>query len=131
MYEKRRDDVVRSLIARYVNERPIAQIRDWFGLLTLSHEIIQALEAEFSIWRKWSLPREAFAKSAVGCWIPFEDLRDFLNEMPGPSLTPTDVTQRLRAFSEEDCEECTRRSKSRPLERRRYAAAGGVISGQW
>ena len=26
---------------------------------------------------------------------------------------------------------CTRRSKSRPLERRRFAAAGGVKPGQW
>jgi hypothetical protein len=104
-YAKGREEVVRSLIARYVNERPIAQIRDWFGLATLSRQVIEALEAEFSIWRKWSLPREAFAKSAVGCWIPLEDLRAFLNEMPGPSLTPTDVAQRLRAFSEEGCEE--------------------------
>ena len=27
--------------------------------------------------------------------------------------------------------QCTRRSKSRPLERRRFAAAGGVKPGQW
>jgi hypothetical protein len=30
-----------------------------------------------------------------------------------------------------DAHECTRRSKSRPLERRRFAAAGGVKPGQW
>ena len=36
--------------------------------------------------------------------MPLEDLRAFLNEMPGPELTPTDVAQRLRAFCEEDCE---------------------------
>lgn len=39
----------------------------------------------------------------------------------------------LRAMSGETLYEdaCARRSKSRPLERRRYAAAGGVKPGQW
>lgn len=55
-----------------------------------------------SIWRKWDDQRELLVKSAVGCWIPFEDLRDFLNELPGPLLTTTDVAQRMRAFEDED-----------------------------
>jgi hypothetical protein len=105
MYRQGRDDLVRTLIAQYVNIRPIAQVRDWSGLLRLAQDIVAQLEAEFSIWRKWSLPREAFAKSAVGCWIPIEDLRAFLNAIPGPELTTTDVAQRLRAFCEEECEE--------------------------
>jgi hypothetical protein len=33
--------------------------------------------------------------------IPIEDLRKFLNSLPGPPLTPTDVTQRLRSVHEE------------------------------
>lgn len=105
MPEERREDIVRSVIAQYVNTRPITQIRDWFGLATVSREVVKRLEAESSIWRKWSLPREALAKSAVGCWVPLEDLRAFLNDMPGPVLSPTDVAQRLRVFCEEDCEE--------------------------
>lgn len=105
MSEKSREDVVQSIVAHYVNTRSITQIRDYFGLIELSRDIIRNLEAEFSIWRKWSLPREAFAKSVVECWIPLEDLRSFLNDMPGPELTPTDVAQRLRAFSEEGCDE--------------------------
>lgn len=36
------------------------------------------------------------------CWIPIDDLRDYLNGMPGSSLTTTDVAQRLRAFCEDD-----------------------------
>ncbi len=46
-------------------------------------------------------PREPFLKSAALCWIPIEDLLAFLNELPGPPLTKTDVAQRLRAFHEE------------------------------
>jgi hypothetical protein len=38
----------------------------------------------------------------VACWIPVEDLRDFLNRLPGPPLTNTDVAQRMKAFEEED-----------------------------
>jgi hypothetical protein len=33
--------------------------------------------------------------------IPIEDLRKFLNSLPGPPLTPTDVTQRLKSVDEE------------------------------
>jgi len=45
--------------------------------------------------------REELAKAAAICWIPTEDLRVFLNRLPGPALTHTDVVQRLRAFWEE------------------------------
>jgi hypothetical protein len=55
-----------------------------------------------SIWLKWDEQREKLVKSAVGCWIPLDDLRDFLNKLPEPALTTTDVTQRMRAFEDED-----------------------------
>jgi len=45
-----------------------------------------------------------FLKSAALCWIPIEDLLTFLNQLPGPPLTKTDVSQRLRAFHEEPYE---------------------------
>jgi hypothetical protein len=37
---------------------------------------------------------------------PGIDLRDFLNGLPGPALTMTDVTQRMRAFEDEDYFSC-------------------------
>jgi hypothetical protein len=40
-------------------------------------------------------------KAAGKTWIPIEDLVAFLNGMPGPNLTKTDVAQRLRAFQDE------------------------------
>lgn len=104
MPDERREEVVRSLISRYVAARTPRQITDYFGITTLSRDIVKHLEEQFGLWRKWSPPREALAKSAVGCWIPLEDLRAILNEMPGQNLTPTDVAQRLRAFCEEECE---------------------------
>ena len=55
-----------------------------------------------SVWLKWNEQREKLVKSAVGSWIPVNDLRDFLNELPGPVLTTTDVAQRMRAFEDED-----------------------------
>jgi hypothetical protein len=102
--DQQREDVVRSVITAYVGVRTPRQIADYFGIGSLSREIVRRLDEQFAVWRKWSPPREAVAKSAVGCWIPLEDLRAFLNEMPGPTLTPTDVAQRLRAFCEEECE---------------------------
>ena len=116
MRDQQRDDVVRSLITAYVSVRTRRQIADYFGIDSLSREIVRRLEDQFAIWRKWSPPREAVAKSAVGCWIPLEDLQAFLNEMPGPTLTPTDVAQRLRAFCEEDCEQANEALKDGCLE---------------
>ena len=40
-------------------------------------------------------------RAAAECWIPREDLRQFLNSLPGPKLRATDVTERLRAVHEE------------------------------
>ena len=53
------------------------------------------------MWKKWEAQREEVAKAAAPCWIPVEDLQALLNGLPGPSLTKTDVEQRLRAIWEE------------------------------
>ena len=45
--------------------------------------------------------REDVVKAAAPCWIPTEDIRASLNNLPGPTLTKTDVEQRLRAIWEE------------------------------
>jgi hypothetical protein len=39
--------------------------------------------------------------AAATTWIPIEDLRQYLNTVPGARLTQTDVEQRLRAIQEE------------------------------
>ena len=71
-------------------------------IIVLANEIMRVVNGRNSVWLKWDEQREKLVKSAVGCWIPFDDLRDFLNELPGPALTTTDVTQHMRAFEDED-----------------------------
>jgi hypothetical protein len=103
-----RDDervwVVRELLFDYVKSPSLRHIRDPHSVSKLAQEIVRRLDQGNSIWRKWDGQREVLAKSALRCSIPVEDMRDFLNGMPGPSLTSTDVTQRMRSLEEEEGE---------------------------
>lgn len=92
---------VTSKLDDYVKSPSLRHIRDPHSLQKLAKEIVQAIDRASSIWGKWEGPREELAKSAAPCWIPTEDLQAFLNRLPGPVLTNTDVVQRLRAFNEE------------------------------
>jgi hypothetical protein len=76
-------------------------IRDPHSLQKLAREIIQSVDRAGAVWGKWEGQREVIAKAAARCWIPTEDLLTFLNRLPGPALSRTDVAQRLRAFWEE------------------------------
>ncbi|BCG73362.1 hypothetical protein MesoLj113a_45200 [Mesorhizobium sp. 113-1-2] len=67
-----------------------------------AQEIVSSVDRGNSIWRKRDGQREVLLESALGCWIPVEALRDFINEMPGPQVTTTDVSQRLRAFEDDE-----------------------------
>lgn len=93
---------VKELLFDYVKSPSLRHIRDPHSLHKLAHEIVRRLDRSNSIWGKWDGQREVVLKSAVGCWIPIDDLREFLNRMPGPALTATDVAQRLKAFEDED-----------------------------
>lgn len=62
---------------------------------------MKALDGASSVWKKWESQREEVAQAGAPCWIPVEDLKAFLNTLPGPPLTKTDVEQRLRAIWEE------------------------------
>jgi hypothetical protein len=92
---------VATKLVEYVKSPSLRHIRDPHGLQKLAKEIVQAVDRASSIWEKWEKPREELAKAAGPCWIPTEDLQAFLNRLPGPVLTRTDVVQRLRAFNEE------------------------------
>jgi hypothetical protein len=85
----------------YVKSPSLRHIRDPHSIQKLAKEIVQATDRASSIWEKWEGSREELAKAAGVCWVPAEDLRTFLNRLPGPVLTITDVAQRLRAFYEE------------------------------
>jgi len=93
---------VKQLLFDYVKSPSLRHIRDAHSLNKLAHEIVRRIDLGNSIWRKWDGQRELLLKSSIGCWIPIDDLRDCLNQMPGPQLTTTDVDQRLKALEEED-----------------------------
>lgn len=102
MREDERVWAVKELLFDYVKSPSLRHIRDPHSLLRLAQEIVERIDRGNSIWRKWDGQREVLLNSALPCWIRVEDLRDFLNGMPGPTLTTTDVAQRLRAFEEEE-----------------------------
>jgi hypothetical protein len=92
---------VTSKLMDYVRSPSLRHIRDPHSPQKLAREIVQSLDRVGSVWSKWEGKREEFAKAASWCWIPTDDLLTFLNRLPGPVLTRTDVVQRLRAFWEE------------------------------
>jgi hypothetical protein len=96
---------VKELLFDYVRSPSLRHIRDPHSVVKLAQQIVSAIDRGNSIWTKWDGQREVLVKSALPCWIPVEDLRDFLNHMPGPRLTTTDVTQRLKAFEDESYSE--------------------------
>jgi hypothetical protein len=92
---------VRELLLNYVRSPSLRHVRDPHSLGRLAQDIVKRIDSGNSIWSKWDGQREVLLKSAVACWIPIEDMREFLNRMPGPRLTTTDVAQRLKAFEDE------------------------------
>jgi len=102
MSEDERVWAVKGLLFDYVKSPSLRHIRDPHSVTRLAQEIVRRIDQGNSIWRKWDGQREILLKSALGCWVPTDDLWHFLNHMPGPPLTRTDVAQRLKAFEEED-----------------------------
>jgi len=92
---------VKNLLGDYVRSPSLRHIRDPYSLDRLAKEVVRRVDRGNSIWRKWIGQRDAFLKSTLFLWIPIQDVRDFLNGMPGPPLTKTDVAQRLIALEEE------------------------------
>src|SRR5690349_11082149 len=99
--ESDRQYAVASLVFDYVKSPSLRHLRDPHSVQKLAREIVSALDRASSAWQKWEPPREEVAKAAANCWIPVEDLQALLNTLPGPSLTKTDVEQRLRAIWEQ------------------------------
>ena len=92
---------VASILFDYVKSPSLRHLREPHSVHKVSREIVKALDGASSVWKKWESQREEVAQAAAPCWIPVEDLQAFLNTLPGPPLTKTDVEQRLRAIWEE------------------------------
>lgn len=97
-----RQDKVSRLLFDYLKSPSLKHIRDPYQVRKLANDIVSALERGNPIWRKWNQAREELARAAIPCWIPVEKLAHYLNQMDGPALTTTDVSQRLEAMSLED-----------------------------
>jgi hypothetical protein len=93
--------LVVGTLTHYVSSPSLRHIREPKFVRDVAREIVTKLLRRSRVWKKWEGEREPFLRSAANCWIPVEDLRAFLNELPGPSLTVTDVAERLRAIHEE------------------------------
>ncbi|MET4017190.1 hypothetical protein [Bradyrhizobium sp. S3.2.12] len=96
-----RQSAVASLLFDYLKSPSLRHLRDPHSVHVLATKIVSAVDRAGSVWAKWEGQRDEIAKAAAPCWIPIEDLRAFLNDLPGPSLTKTDVEQRLRAIWDE------------------------------
>jgi hypothetical protein len=99
-----RQYAVVSILTDYVRSPSLRHLRDPHSLQKVAKEIVRAIDRASSVWAKWDGPREQIARSAAPCWIPMGDLLAFLNRLPGPALTRTDVAQRLQAIYEEPYE---------------------------
>lgn len=101
MFDHERLYAVRRLIFDYVRSPSLRHLRDPHSINEFAERIVKAIDREQSVWRKWEGEREELIRAAALCWVPQEDLREFLNSLPGPRLTATDVAQRLRAIHAE------------------------------
>jgi hypothetical protein len=101
MFDYERQSAIRRLLFRHLESPSLRHIRDPKQIDRLTESILEAVDRSPSVWRKWDAAREELLKASAKTWVPIEDLRAFLNGLPGPSLTSTDVSQRLRALQEE------------------------------
>lgn len=101
MVSDERISAIRAILSEYVRSPSLRHLRDPHSLLRVATDIVKRLDRQNGVWQKWQGERETLLKAAVGCWVPIEPLRDYLNSLPGPPLTLTDVSQRLKAFEEE------------------------------
>jgi hypothetical protein len=100
MPEDQRPYTISLLISDYVKSPSLRHLRDPYSIEKLSKDILRAVDRRPPPWRKWDSLREEQLKAAAPTWIPIEDLRKHLNQLPGEPLTLTDVTQRMRDIQE-------------------------------
>lgn len=101
MVDDDRIRVVTEAIAAYVKSPSLQHLRDPYSIITVAKTVIKQLDRDSGVWKKWEGQRDALLKASLGCWIPVEELQSYLNTLPGPNLTITDVYQRQRAYYEE------------------------------
>lgn len=102
MYYDQRTEAVRKLLLDYLSSPSLRHIRDIGSIEKLSVQIVRRLDEAGSVWKKWDGRREQILSDALECWIPSQDMLNFLNSLPGPELTATDLAERMRAMIEKE-----------------------------
>jgi hypothetical protein len=74
-----RISAVQGILNDYVRSPSLRHLRDPHSLLRVATDIVKRLDRQNGVWQKWQGERETLLKSAVGCWVPIEPLRDYLN----------------------------------------------------
>lgn len=97
-----RASTVQGILRKYLSSPSLRHIRDQRSIELVSMEIVEALDGSNGIWRKWDGPRRDFLEAALECWIPEDDFLAFLNSLPGPPLTMTDLVQRKHSMEEDE-----------------------------
>lgn len=90
--------VVKEVLLDYVKYPTLKTLRSPSAIDAVAREIVKRLDRHYSMWGKWDEERSELLRIAMRCWIPVEDLTNFMNGMRGTKLTTTDVTQRLEAM---------------------------------
>lgn len=93
---------VQSILRKFFASPFLRHIRDRRSIELVSIEIVEALDGQNGIWRKWDGAHGDFLEAALECWIPEDDLLAFLVSFPGPPLTMTDFVQRKRAMEQDE-----------------------------
>jgi hypothetical protein len=101
LHDDRTWNVIR-ILNDYLKSPSLRHLRDDHSVRKVALEIVKCVDRHGGAWSKWEGEREAWAQKALPCWIPMEELRDFLNRFPGRSLTTTDVAARLDAMEHEE-----------------------------
>lgn len=96
MYMDDRTMAVYSLLADYLRSPSLTHLRADRSLAKIAFEIVTKVDQKSAVWKKWEGRREDLLAAAIECWIPNEDMLAFLNSLPGPQLTVTDLEQRMK-----------------------------------
>ncbi len=102
MYYDQRNESVRQLLRDYASSPSLRHLRDPGVIERLAVRIVKRLDEVGSVWKKWIGAREQILGDALECWIPTADMLDFLNSLPGPALTTTDLEQRMRTMVDKE-----------------------------
>jgi hypothetical protein len=94
--DERVHEIVRILYQ--YSARPPLKFPTEAEIPNLAKKILKAARGPTSLWTKWGKDREEVVARAADIWVPLEDLRDALNELPGERLTQVDVEQRIKAL---------------------------------